>query len=394
MEILKDIHWVGAVDWAVKSFHGHTYTTRRGTTYNAYLIMDEKVALVDTVAASFGDEMIERIKAVVDPARIDYIIANHVETDHSGALPQLLALCPKAKIVGTAKCREGLGRHYYLDMDFQAVKTGDVIKLGRRSLTFLEAPMIHWPDSMFTYCPEEKLLMPNDAFGQHLASSERFDDEIDQCALMEEAMTYYANILWPLGGIISRKLAEVAKMDIPVSMIATSHGIIWRKDPCRIINAYAGWSAQKTVPRAVIVYETMWQSTAAMAQLIAEGLQSSGVPVKIFDVNVTDRTRIVTEMYEASGFLFGSSTHDNEMLPNLAGFLALIKGYRPKNRLCAGFGSYGWAGGAIKAIEQAVAEAGMQCALPSLAVQYVPDAKQRQDCIQYGRDFAELLKKN
>jgi flavorubredoxin len=254
--------------------------------------------------------------------------------------------------------------------------------------------MIHWPDSMFTYCPEEKLLMPNDAFGQHLASSARFDDEIDQCALMEEARTYYANILWPLGGIISRKLAEVAKMNIPISMIAPSHGIIWRKDPGRIIDAYAGWSAQKTLPGAVIVYETMWQATAAMARLIAEGLESSGVPVKVFDVNTTDRTRIITEMYESSGFLFGSSTHDNDLLPNLAAFLTLIKGYKPRNRVCAGFGSYGWAGGALKAIEQFISEAGMPCALPSLGVQYLPDEKQRTDCIQYGRDFAALLKKN
>ncbi|MDD4894848.1 MAG: MBL fold metallo-hydrolase, partial [Candidatus Omnitrophica bacterium] len=236
LKILPDIYSVGVVDWSVRTFHGHTYTTNRGTTYNAYLILDEKIALVDTVYGPFADELIENIRQVVPVEKIDYIIANHVETDHSGALPALMKLCPKAKILGTAKCKEGLYRHYYGDWDFEVLKTGDKLKLGKRSLSFIEAPMIHWPDSMFTYCPEEELLMPNDAFGQHYATSERFNDEVNECELMDEAAKYYANILWPLGQVISRKIEEVVKMGISIKMIAPSHGVIWRRDPMKIVN--------------------------------------------------------------------------------------------------------------------------------------------------------------
>ncbi|MBI4974539.1 MAG: MBL fold metallo-hydrolase, partial [Candidatus Omnitrophica bacterium] len=231
VEIRKGIYWMGAVDWNMRTFHGHTYTTKRGTTYNAYLIVDDKTALVDTVYGPFADEMVEKIREIIPPEKIDYIIANHVETDHSGVMPRLMKLCPKAKVIGTAKCKDGLYRHYYENWDFQVVKTGDKISLGKRTLNFIEAAMIHWPDSMFTYCPEEELLMPNDAFGQHYATSERFDDEVDQAVLMDEAAKYYGNILWPLSSIILKKIEEIQKMNIPIKMIAPSHGIIWRKDP-------------------------------------------------------------------------------------------------------------------------------------------------------------------
>ena len=202
LRILPDIFWVGAVDWDVRNFHGHTYTTKRGTTYNAYLILDEKIALVDTVYGPFSDELIKNIQEIIPTQTIDYIIANHVEIDHSGALPEVLKVCPKANVLGTEKCREGLYRHYYGNWDFQVVKTGDKLKLGKKTLTFIEAPMVHWPDSMFTYCPQEELLLPNDAFGQHYATNERFDDEVELSALMDEAVKYYANILWPLGSVI------------------------------------------------------------------------------------------------------------------------------------------------------------------------------------------------
>ena len=260
-KISNGIYWVGAVDWNVRTFHGHTYSTQRGTTYNAYLIVDKKIALVDTVYGPFAGELIERIREIVPPEKIDYVIANHVETDHSGAMPALMKLCPNAKVYGTAKCKEGLYRYYYEDWDFQVVKTGDKLPLGGRTLTFLEAPMIHWPDSMFTYCPEEKLLMPNDAFGQHYASSQRFEDEVDPCVLMDEAAKYYANILWPLGSMILRKIEEVQKMNIPISMIAPSHGIIWRKDPMKIVNMYVSWAKNETKKKVVVFYESMWGAT-------------------------------------------------------------------------------------------------------------------------------------
>ncbi|MCX5708371.1 MAG: flavodoxin domain-containing protein [Candidatus Omnitrophica bacterium] len=392
IEIKKGIYWVGVVDWTVRSFHGHTYSTPRGTTYNAYLIVDDKIALVDTVFAAFGSEMMAKIRGIVDPAKIDYVIANHVETDHSGALPQLLKLCPKAKVFGTQKCQEGLYKYYYCDLNFQIVKTGDTLKLGKRTLTFIEAPMVHWPDSMFTYCREEELLLPNDAFGQHYASSQRFNDQVDNCELMDEAKKYYANILWPLGSMISRKIEEVLKLNLPVSMIAPSHGIIWRKDPLEIVKAYQGWARQETVAKVIVVYETMWNSTQKMARLITDELIAGGLEVKLYDVNNADRTDIFKEMLDAKGFLFGSSTHDNNMLPNLAGFLALLKGFKAKGRVAGVFGSYGWAAGAVKEIEELLKAAGIEVAVNSCSAKFVPDDKESADCLRFAADFAAKVK--
>jgi flavorubredoxin len=392
LKILPDIYSVGVVDWNVRNFHGHTYTTKRGTTYNAYLIIDEKIALVDTVLVSFSDELISNIKEIIPLEKIDYIIANHVETDHSGALPELMKLCPKAKVIGTEKCKEGLYRNYYGNWEFEVVKTGDKLKLGKRTLTFFEAPMIHWPDSMFTYCAEEELLMPNDAFGQHYATSERFDDEVDQCALMDEAAKYYGNILMPLGQIILKKIEEIQKIKLPIKMIAPSHGIIWRCNPAKIIQAYVSWAKNETVEKVVIVYETMWGATEKMARKIAEGLSSNKVSVKLFNVAESDRTEIIKEMLEAKGFLFASSTHDNDMLPNLAGFMEFVKGLRPKNRVASAFGSYGWAGGAVKEIEEILKESGIEPALPGLSVKYAPDETEIKSCYEYGKKFAQIIK--
>ncbi|MCX5715172.1 MAG: flavodoxin domain-containing protein [Candidatus Omnitrophica bacterium] len=391
IEIKSNIFWVGAVDWNMREFHGHTYTTKRGTTYNAYLVVDEKIALVDTVYGPFASELLERIREIIPLEKIDYIIANHVETDHSGALPAITKLCPKAKVLGTAKCKEGLWKSYHEDWDFQIVKTGDKLNLGKRTLNFLEAPMIHWPDSMFTYCPEEKLLMPNDAFGQHYATSERFDDETDICALMDETKKYYANILWPLGRVILKKIEEIQKSGIAIDMIAPSHGIIWRKDPAKALNAYVGWAKNTIQDKVVIVYETMWGSTGKMAKKILEGLVDAGVNAKLFDIAVTDRTEIVSEMLDAKGFLFGSSTHDNNMLPNIAGFLEFIKGIKPRNRVGATFGSYGWAGGAQKETEDIMKVAGIEVSQPALTTQYTPDEPMLMQCYKWGNDFAKKI---
>jgi flavorubredoxin len=391
-KILADIYWVGAVDWNVRTFHGHTYSTQRGTTYNAYLIIDDKITLVDTVALQFTDELIDNIKQIIAPEKIDYIIANHVETDHSGALPELIKLCPKVKVLGTEKCKEGLYKHYYGKWDFKVLKTQDKLQLGKRSLSFIEAPMIHWPDSMFTYCPQEQLLLPNDAFGQHLASSERFDDEVDQAVLMDEAIKYYANILWPLSPVILKKIEDIQKLNISIKMIAPSHGIIWRKDPAKIMNAYLSWAGNKTKDKVVVVYETMWGATEKMARRIVEGIIASGISVKLFDINRADRTEIAKEMLDSKGFLIGSSTHDNDMLPNIAGFLELLKGFRPKNRIAAVFGSFGWGGGAVKEIEGVLENAGITLAQPGLGVRYIPDEKELLSCYTFGREFAEKLK--
>ncbi|MBN1823417.1 MAG: flavodoxin domain-containing protein [Endomicrobiales bacterium] len=391
VKIAENIYWVGAVDWKVRSFHGHTYSTKRGTTYNSYLVVDDKITLVDGVHASFADEMLDNIRRIIDPSKIECIVANHVETDHSGAIPRLLELNPKAKVYGTAKCKEGLHRYYYVPMDFQVVKTGDELKLGQKTLKFIEAPMIHWPDSMFTYVVEDAILMPNDAFGQHFASSERFADEVDQCALWDEAAKYYANILWPLGSIIKRKIEEVVKMNIPVKVIAPSHGLIWRKDPMKIVEKYLEWASGKTRKKAIIAYETMWGATEKMAKKIAEGLADSGSEVKLYNVAETDITDVFTDMLDARGFIFGSSTHDNDMLPSMAAFMELYKGFKAKDRHAAVFGSYGWAGGAVKEIESVIAEAGGVTTLPSISVKYMPDEKELEACRQFGVDFASKL---
>jgi len=392
IEILPGIYSVGVQDWKVRNFHGHTYTTQRGSSYNSYLIVDERIALVDTVYGPFSQELINNIKEVVPPERIDYVIANHVETDHSGALPSLMPLCPKAKILGTAKCKDGLYKHYYGNWDFQVVKTGDELKLGRRTLTFFEAPMIHWPDSMFTYCPQDALLMPNDAFCQHYAVAECFDDKVDQCSLMDEAEKYYANILWPLGNVILRKIEEIQKLNIPIKMIAPSHGVIWRKDPGRIIDAYLSWAKGKTDKKVVIAYETMWGSTEKMARKIAEGITAAGIEVKIYDIAESDRTEIITRMLTSQGFLFGSSTHDNDMLPNIAAFIEIIKGLKPKGRQVGFFGSYGWAGGAVKEMQEALKDSGAELNPNGVSIKYVPDDNELKACFEFGNQFAKLLK--
>jgi flavorubredoxin len=391
LEILKDIYWVGAVDWNVRNFHGHTYTTKRGTTYNAYIFMDDKITLVDTVFGPFAAELIERIREITAPEKIENIIVNHVETDHSGALPAILQLCPKAKLFGTKKCQEGLAKHYYGTWDFQVVKTGDKLKLGKRTLTFLEAPMLHWPDSMFTYCPEEALLLPNDAFGQHYATSERFDDQVNPAELMDEAAKYYGNILWPLSPLVLKKIEEVQKLNIPIKMIAPSHGIIWRKEPGKIVNAYVSWAKNETIRKVVVVYETMWGATEKMARKIVEGLTEAGVKAKLFDITQADRTEVIKEMLDAKGFIIGSSTHDNDMLTSIVSFLEFIKGLKPARRIAAAFGSYGWAGGAVKAIENILQATGIEIIQPALSVQYVPSPEELQKCVGFGRDFAGKL---
>ncbi|MFH1594623.1 MAG: flavodoxin domain-containing protein [Candidatus Omnitrophota bacterium] len=392
IRILPDVYWVGAVDWNIRNFHGHTYSTRRGTTYNAYLIIDEKITLVDTVHAPFKQELINNIKDVIDPSKIEHIIVNHVEPDHSGALPDILKYSPKAKVFGTSKCKDGLKKHYYADWDFNIVKTGDRLKLGKRTLSFIEAPMLHWPDSMFSYIIEDALLFPNDAFGQHYATSEKFDDEVDQAILMDEAAKYYGNILWPLSSLVVRKIVEIQNMNIPIRMIAPSHGLIWRRDPGSIIGAYLSWAKNETAKKVVIVYETMWRSTEKMARSIADGLIDSGISVKLFDISQSDRTEIIREMLDSKGYIIGSSTHDNGMLSNIAGFLEFFKGLKPKNRLAGAFGSYGWAGGAVKSIEKILEGLALEIAVPSLSVRYVPDESETRRSYEYGKEFAEKIK--
>ncbi len=392
LEVLKNIFWVGAVDWNVRHFHGFSYSTQRGTSYNSYLIVDNKIALVDTVKHTFSSEMIEKIKEIIDPSKIDYIIVNHVESDHSGSIKEVLKLAPNAILVGTEKCKEGLEKHYFGNWKFQTVKTGDTLNLGDRTLTFLEAPMLHWPDTMFTYIEKDALLLSNDGFGQHLATSKRFDDEVDQNVLMWEAAKYYANILWLYSSVVIRKIEEVQKLGLKIEIIAPSHGVIWRKDPMKIITSYLKWAKGEAEKKAIIIYDTMWESTEKMAKAILEGITGEGIEAKLYRLPVSDEGDIIGELLETKGILVGSATINNGILPTVAPFLREMEGLRPRNKIAAAFGSYGWGGGATATIEKTLKSAGMEIAAPAITVKWVPNKEELKKCYEYGRDFAKKVK--
>jgi anaerobic nitric oxide reductase flavorubredoxin len=388
--LAEGINWVGVVDWNLRDFHG--YSTSRGATYNAYLITDEKTALVDTVKHAFSNELLQKIQEITDPEKIDYIIINHVEMDHSSSLPMIAKIAKNATIVASQRGKDAIIEHYGADFHIETVKTGDELKLGKRTLRFIEAPMLHWPDSMFTYVVEDKILMPNDAFGQHLASSGRFDDEVDEHVLMEEAAKYYANILMLLAPLITRKIQEIVQMGIPISMIAPSHGVIWRSNPSKIINAYLDWSAGKSKNKMVIVYDTMWGSTDKMARAIAEGAISQGVEVKLLKLRASDSSEAATEILDAKAVVVGSPTLNSQMFPTLSQFLTYITGLRPKDKLWGFFGSYGWGGGAVRNMTETVKKAGFQVHEPGLEVKYVPDEEDQKKCFEFGQQIAAKIK--
>jgi len=391
--ILKDgVNWVGVVDWNIRDFHG--YITSRGSSYNAYLIQDEKTALVDTVKAAFCNELIEHIEEHTSFEKIDYIVVNHVEMDHSSSLPTIAKLAKNAKILSSVRGKEELIKHYGTEFErVETVKSGDTLKLGKKTLTFLEAPMLHWPDSMFTYLIEDKILMPNDAFGQHLASSGRFDDEVDQQVLMEEAVTYYANILTPFAPLIVKKIEEVVAMKLPIDMIAPSHGIIWRKDPMKIVNAYMDWCTGKTTKRkVVVVFDTMWGSTDKIARAITDGVTSQGVEVKLLKLRCTDNTDVVTEIVDAKVVLVGSPTLNNGMFPSMGSFLTYIGGLKPRGKLWGFFGSYGWGGGAVRGMVKMAKEAGFDVMEPGVEFKWVPTAEELKKCFEFGQQIAQKIK--
>ena len=392
VKVLENIFWVGAVDWNKRHFHGFSYSTHRGTSYNAYLIIDKKVALVDTVDHAFSKEMIEKIKEIIDPSKIDYLIANHVESDHSGSIKEILKLAPNATIVGTENCKAGLEKHYFGNWKFQTVKTGDTLNLGERTLTFLEAKMLHWPDTMFTYIANDALLLSNDGFGQHLASSKRFDDEVDQDILMWEAGKYYANILWLYSALVVKKIEEVQKLGLKIDMIAPSHGVIWRKDPMKIVTSYLKWAKGEASKKIIIVYDTMWASTEKMAKAMLDGIASEGLEVTLYRLPFSDNGDIIGELLDTKGILVGSSTINNGVLPTVSPFLREMEGLRPKNKLAAVFGSYGWGGGATSAIEKSLKLGGMDLVMPPITVKWVPNKEELQKCFEFGQEFAKKVK--
>lgn len=368
VQLKENIYWVGGVDWDLRNFHG--YLTQRGSTYNAYIIKDEKTVLVDTAKLHLADELIERIRSVADPASIDYVVANHVEMDHSGSLPRIMELCPNATIITSAAGEKGLRAHYGADWKFQVVGNGAEISLGKRKLSFVMTPMVHWPDNMLTFLSEDNILFSNDAFGQHLATSERFDDEYPLAIIEEEARKYYANIVLPYGIQVQKALEQAG--DLPIQMIAPSHGIIWRSHIPRVLELYAGWASNATRKKAVIVYDTMWGSTKKMAYAIASAFEEKGIHYCMHDLKLSHVSDIMTEIIDAEYLCVGSPTLNNGILPTAAGFLTYLKGLAPKGRKAIIFGSYGWGGQSAQIIEQELTAAKFTV-VKNFKTQYIPD---------------------
>lgn len=386
VELRKGIAWAGAVDFNMRDFHG--YATPDGTTYNAYLVMSEKVALVDTVKKEFAGELIGRIREIVDPAKIDYLVLNHLEPDHSGSVLEILAVAPRAKILCSSKCREGLTRYYgSIAREVGVVKTGDTLSLGEKTLKFISAPMLHWPDSMFTYCLEDKVLLPNDAFGQHLAHPLRFADEIGEERCCDEAAKYYANILMPYGSLVAKKIAELAALGVVPEVIGPSHGAIWRKNISCIIGAYRDWSALKAKPKVVIVYDTMWGSTEALARRLTELIAGSGVEVRPYRITKSDTTEVLKEILDAAVVLIGSPTLNGCVYWSIAGFLAYLKGLKPAGKKAAVFGSYGWSEAASAAAEQELKAGGFEIITPAFEVPFAPSS----DELKKLEDYANIV---
>ncbi len=387
-EIAPGVFWVGVVDWAIRRFHGHELTTNHGSTYNSYLIVDDKVTLIDTVWGPFQDQFLKNIAEVIDPSKIDIVVAAHAEMDHSGALPELLRHCPDAKIIVSQRGQDTFPGHYHQPWSLQAVKTGDKISIGKKTLTFIEAPMLHWPDNMFTYLDGEEILFSNDAFGEHYASSGRFNDEADQATLDWEAVKYYANILNPFGPMVARKIDEVIALGLPVKMIAPSHGVIWRRDPMQIVNKYRQWAEQKPETSAVIVYDTMWQGTRQMAQAVGEGLSAGGLPYKIYNAATADRNNVMAEIFLSKAVILGSPTFNQGILPTLAPVLADLKGLKFKNKIGAAFGTWGWSGEVIDILEGHLKTCQIEVAAPGVKAKWQPGPDALEACRGLGRTVA------
>lgn len=370
----EGIYWVGGIDWDIRNFHG--YLTQRGTTYNAYLIIDEKVTLVDTVKHYLFEEMLERISTVIDPAKIDYIIANHVEMDHSGSLPRILEVAKNAEIYTSPNGEKGLKAHYKKNWNFHVMKSGESLNTGRYNLKFVQTPMVHWPDNMVTYLSEEKILFSNDAFGQHIASAERFDDEFPQDILREEAAKYYANIVMPYGSQVQKTLESLKHLDI--GMIAPSHGIIWRSHMPVILSEYRTWSNNESENKAAIVYDSMWGSTERIAYAVQNAFENKGIPTKLMNLKTNHISDIMTYVLTAKYICVGSPTINNNVLPTVAGFLSYLKGLSPKKRSALAFGSYGWSGQSVGQIEDALKECGLDI-MEMVRLLYIPDVGQLQE---------------
>jgi flavorubredoxin len=392
VKVSDNVYWVGAIDWTIRDFHG--YTTPHGSTYNAYLVMADDITLIDTVKAPFKNEMLSRIKSVVDPSNIKYIISNHSEMDHSGCLSEMIDLIKPQTVFASAVGVKTLKELFHDEHEIIEVEDGETLNLGNMELTFMETRMIHWPDSMFTYLDKDELLFSQDAFGMHLATLERFADEIPAATLEYEGATYYANIILPYSQIVLKALDKVVASGLKIKIIAPDHGPLWRKDLGLIIELYKKWASQKPTAKAVVVYGTMWHSTEKMARAISEALAQAGVKVKLLSMNETHRSEVVYEVLEAGALIVGSPTLNNNILPQMADVMTYLKGLKPANLIGAAFGSYGWSGESVKHLEAMLKEMKVEIAAEAVSVKNVPDSGVLEKCHDLGKTIAaELIKR-
>lgn len=389
-KITPNVDWVGKIDWELRKFHGEEYSTHRGTSYNSYLVKDEKIALIDTVWKPFAQEFVQNLDKEIDLNKIDYVIANHAEMDHSGALPELMRLIPDKPVYCTANGVKSLKGHYHQDWNFQVVKTGDKLSLGKKELVFVEAMMLHWPDSMMTYLTGDAILFSNDAFGQHIASEHMYNDLVEQSELFEEATKYYANILTPFSLLVTKKINEVIALNLPLSAICPSHGVIWRNNPLQIAQKYLQWAADYQENQITLIYDTMWDGTRMLAENIARGikLQDDKVTVKLCNIARSDINDAVTEVFKSKAILVGSPTINKGILNALAAFLEMITGLKFKNKKAAAFGCYGWSGESVKILNDYLAKAGFEVIGDGVKAMWQPNDQELAQAQAFGKEFA------
>ena len=387
------VTWVGKVDWELKTFHGEEYSTYQGSSYNSYLVQDEKTALIDTVWQPFDKEFVTRLHQEIDLNKIDYIVINHGEIDHSGALPELMRAIPDKPIYCTHNAIKSLKGHYHQVWNLIPVKTGDTLSLGAISLVFVEAPMLHWPDSMFCYLTGENILFSNDAFGQHYATESLYNDMVDNAALYNQAIKYYANILTPFSPLVSKKIQEVVSLSLPVDMICPSHGVIWKDNPTQIVEQYLKWADSYQENQVTILYDTMWNATRKMAEAIGEGIRAADatVTVKLMHTAKEDKNDIITQVFRSKAILLGSSTINGGYLSSLGGLLEMMRGLKFKNKRAAAFGSYGWSGESVQMLSKGLTEAGFSLFNDGLRMLWVPDEQALQACFAYGKEIGSKL---
>lgn len=388
------VTWVGKIDWELRRFHGDEYSTHRGSAYNSFLVRDEKIVLIDTVWQPFAKEFVANLKKEIDLNKIDYIIANHGEVDHTGALPELMKEIPNTPIYCTKNAVKSIKGQYHEDWNFVEVKTGDILDLGKNKITFIEAKMLHWPDTMFSYLDGDNILFSNDAFGQHYASEFMFNDLVDQSELYQEAIKYYANILTPFSKFVERKIEEILKLNIPIDLICPSHGVMWRDNPLQIVNQYMKWAKNFKENQITIIYDTMWNATRLMAENIAEGIKEVDpeANIKLFNSAHADKNDILTEVFKSKAIVVGSPTINKGILSSSASILEMIRGLEFKEKKAAVFGSYGWSGEALKMLTQLLKEAKFEIVQEGLNILWKPDEDGLTKCKEFGKNFGEAVK--